>query len=59
MWLTPGGRKWLFLARLRTLCGLGLFALANMDVSRCAWPGSRLHAFRASRTREADRAVET
>ena len=58
MRLTPGGRKRLFLATLRTLCGLVLFSLANMDVSRCAWPGSRLDKFRASRAREADRAAE-
>ncbi len=31
--------------------GKFLFALANMDVSRFAWPGSRLKEFRASRTR--------
>jgi hypothetical protein len=30
-----------------------LFALANMDISRFAWPGSRLEEFRASRARGA------
>ncbi len=58
MRLTPVGRKRLFVARLRTLCGLVPFALATMDVSRSAWPGSRLHEFRASRAREDGRAVE-
>lgn len=38
--------------------GKFLFALANMDISRFAWPGSRLKEFRASRTREADSAAE-
>lgn len=31
-----------------------LFALANMDISRFAWPGSRLKEFQASRTRGTD-----